>query len=139
MTADEQKKLAELFVYKGEENDFQFIEDNTTDDFTLETMEVDAEWQLGDVTVPGVMSKEQYLKYGMPAMKQLFKNGMEFTCELVISDGPHVAILGRSKAVATNGKPYNNVYVWYLKFRGDKICEMREYRDTHHSRVVLGF
>ena len=139
MNADEKKKTAFEFVLKSEANDRAAIERLISDDFICEIMEVDAAWQLGDKTMGGTMTRDQYLDYGMPAMKQLFKDGMRFTCELAICDGPHVVILGRSEATANNGNKYNNLYSWYFRFSGDTICLIREYRDTHHSRVVIGF
>ncbi len=139
MNADQQKKTALDFVFKSEANDREAIDAILADDFVCEIMEVDAAWQLGDKTMGGVMTRDQYLDYGMPAMKQLFKNGMRFTSELEICEGPHVVILGRSEAIANNGNKYNNVYSWYFRFSGDKIALLREYRDTHHSRVAIGF
>ena len=43
------------------------------------------------------------------------------------------------EAIANNGHRHHNVYSWHFRFAGDRIELLREYRDTHHSRVAIGF
>lgn len=107
------------------------------DDYEFLSMEVADEWQENGKTFSGRLNKAQYLEFGVPACQRVTRGGMNFTFELAACDGDHVFLLGNSNAIGHNGKPYNNVYCWYFRFEGDKIIHKREYRDTHHSRLVL--
>lgn len=140
MTPEEKKQRALDFIFRSAANDRVAVEAIISDDFRCEMMEVDAAWQLGDKTMDGTLNRAEYLDFGMPSMQQLFRDGIQFTSELEICEGPHVVILGRSEAVANNGNRYHNVYSWYFRFAGDDRIELlREYRDTAHSRAAIGF
>lgn len=138
MLTDEQKKQMCIdFQMACDAGDAATIEAMLADDFTFESMERDLNWTVKGQTVSRTLDKAQYLEHGATACQRVTKDGMHFTIELAICDGPHVILLGDSHAISHNGKPYNNCYCWYYRFDGDKINHKREYRDTHLSRIAI--
>jgi ketosteroid isomerase-like protein len=73
----------------------------------------------------------------VPMIKQLFPSGLNLTIDNVIAEGNYVAIEGHSNAQAANGKTYANAYHFLFEFKGDKICKVKEYNDSHYAKEVL--
>ena len=137
MTAEEKKEAVVRLQKALAAGDRDTVAALLHDDFEMRQMEVPDSSDENSNPAPNTMDKAGYLEFGVPACQRVTRGGMNFTFETVACDGDHVFLLGNSHAIGHNGKPYNNVYCWYFRFSGDKIIHKREYRDTHHSRVVL--
>jgi ketosteroid isomerase-like protein len=138
MTPDEQKQKAVELLEACEHNDVPTAERLLADDFVYENMErMAAAWSVNGQEVSNRLDRATFIQFGVPANKTVTKDGMHFKYDLLISEGPHVAIFGESDAIAHNGKRYANCYCWFFRFSGDKISLLREYRDTYLSRAVL--
>ncbi len=136
MTAEEKKEAVIRLQKALDAGDRETVAELLHEDFEMRQMEIPDPNDSGN-PAPNTMDKAAYLEFGVPSCQRVTRGGMNFTFELAACDGDHVFLLGNSHAIGHNGRPYNNVYNWYFRFSGDKIIHKREYRDTHHSRVVL--
>jgi ketosteroid isomerase-like protein len=138
MDAEAQKKLVIEFQLAMDRGDAEFIDSILAPDFTFENMETEPvrNPQTGEVFGPK-LTRAGYLQHGVPAIRKMTKDGMHFEFEIVISDGPYVALFGSSDGTGVNGKKYANRYCWLFRFTGDKVDMKREYRDTYLSRKTL--
>jgi ketosteroid isomerase-like protein len=130
MTADEQRRRAVAFLNEFERPDPARIAALITDDFEYELM----------ARMPGVptrFSREQTLRDFVGMLKAMVPTGFNFRIDAVICDGPHAAIQAQSQTVTANGRPYNNRYLFYMRFEGDRVARMSEYCDTNHVREVF--
>jgi ketosteroid isomerase-like protein len=138
MTPEEQKKAAVELLEACEHDDVPTAERLLAPDFVYENMEPSAAaWSVNGQEVSNRLDRDTFIKFGVPANKTVTRDGMHFRYDLLMSEGPHVAIFGGSDAIAHNGKPYANCYCWFFRFSGDRISLLREYRDTYLSRAVL--
>ncbi len=64
-------------------------------------------------------------------------SGLGLKIETIICEGDRCAVQAESNTIAANGKKYNNLYHFDIRFDGDKIAEVREYNDTNHAREVF--
>jgi uncharacterized protein len=77
------------------------------------------------------------LKTFAKGLKAMMPNGLGLKIETVICEGDRCAVQAESNTTAANGKKYNNLYHFDIRFDGDKIAEVREYCDTNHAREVF--
>jgi uncharacterized protein len=70
-------------------------------------------------------------------IKAMMPGGLGLKIETIICEGNRCAVQAESNTVAANGKKYNNLYHFDIRFDGDKIAEVREYNDTNHAREVF--
>jgi ketosteroid isomerase-like protein len=66
------------------------------------------------------------------------KEGIVLTPYNIIADGDFVAMQAHGKALAKNGKAYNNHYCHVFRIAGGKIKELTEYLDTALVDSVFG-
>ena len=59
------------------------------------------------------------------------------TVHRVLAQGDLVAIEAETDARFTNGKAYQNQYMFLVRVRGDAIVEVKEYMDTELARAAL--
>lgn len=85
----------------------------------------------------GPIKGHEGIKNLAATLKTMMPGGLALRIDTVICEGDHCAIQAESNATAANGKKYNNLYHFYLRFAGDKIAEVREYCDTNHAREVF--
>lgn len=137
MNPEDQKSAAVRFLEACDGNDRATIDALLSPNFICELMEVDGDWSVDGRTLSNKLDRQTFLDFAVPAVRQLTRDGMHFAYELMMSDGPHVVILGSSNAMSYKDRPYTNVYSWYFRFEGDKIALHREYRDTQHSRTAI--
>lgn len=136
MTSEQRKQKAEELLRASDRGDVAAVEAMITDDFRLEEMfRVPLMLPTGD-PLATVYDKAAYLDF-VRSVPSFTADGMHFTFELVISEGPDVVIFGESNATAVSGIKYANAYSWLFRFSGDKIALLREYCDTHLVRTVL--
>ena len=130
MNLEQQKERALTFLRNFEKPEAKDFEDLITDDFEFEMMG----------RLPGVApmrGKDAFLKSTPKMLKAMFPNGLNMKIHTAIAEGPHVAIQAESDTTAGNGKKYANRYHFYMRFKGDKIEQVREYNDTNHVREVF--
>ena len=129
MTPAQQKERAVQFLSMLENPDPAKIEPIVADDF---------EWRLmtrmeGFAPVKG----KEALKGFAKGLKTMMPNGVNMKFGTVFSEGNHVSVQCESNTTAANGRKYNNIYHFYLKFDGDRIAQVLEYCDTNHAREVF--
>jgi uncharacterized protein len=129
MTPAERKELATEFLTELEDPDPAKLETMVASDF---------QWKImtrmeGMPPVKGHAALKTFAK----GLKTMMPGGLGLTIESVICEGNRCAIQAESNTTAANGKKYNNMYHFDIRFDGDKIAEVREYCDTNHAREVF--
>jgi ketosteroid isomerase-like protein len=138
MTPDERKETARQLLKACDMGDGEAAAKLINDDFTFQFMEKADTWIVDGQEVSTRLDKATFLNYGISAAEQVTRDKrLNFSFDLAVGEGDHVMILGKSDAISLKGKPYQNNYVWYLRFTGDGISELREYCDTKHAHDVL--
>jgi ketosteroid isomerase-like protein len=74
---------------------------------------------------------------GMPAVLDLFPDGLQFEAKAMTAEGDRVAIEASSRGKTFRGDDYNQEYHFLMRAREGKIVEWKEYMDTEHARKVL--
>lgn len=129
MTPAERKELATEFLS-------ELVD---LDPIKLETMVAsDFQWRIMTRMegMPPVKGHEG-LKTFSKGLKTMMPDGLNLKIESVICEGDRCAVQAESNTTAANGKKYNNLYHFDIRFDGDKIAEVREYCDTNHAREVF--
>jgi uncharacterized protein len=62
---------------------------------------------------------------------RLFPEGASIEFMTIVGEGDIAVIEQKYRARVANGRMYENRYCWVFVARDGKICEMREYMDTH--------
>jgi uncharacterized protein len=129
MTPAEKKELATEFLTEFEDPDPVRLATMVANDF---------EWKVmtrmeGIPPVKGLEGLRNLAKI----IKSMMPTGLGLKIETIICEGDRCAIQAQSNTVAANGKKYNNLYHFDIRFDGDKIAEVREYNDTNHAREVF--
>ncbi len=137
MNVDQMKDHAVRLLHASAGGDVEAVRPLIGDDFTFRFMQKAESWSADGKETSATLDKDNYLAYGVPVSKQITRDGMHFTVELILVDGDWLAIFGHSNATSLKGKAYNNNYCWRMKFSGDLVSEFREYCDTHHAYEVL--
>jgi ketosteroid isomerase-like protein len=55
----------------------------------------------------------------------------------ITAEGERVAVETRSFVPLANDQLYSNTYHYLIRFRGDLICEVKEYYDSAYTREVF--
>jgi len=131
------KDVATRLLHASASGDVDTVGQLINDDFHFQFMQKAESWSADGKETSAKLDKDNYLAYGVPVSNQITQDGMHFTIELILVDGPWVAAFGHSNATSLKGKPYNNNYCWRILFSGEKVSELREYCDTHHAYEVL--
>jgi ketosteroid isomerase-like protein len=137
MTRADMEAVAQRLLHASASGDADTVRQCIADDFHFQFMQKAASWSADGQEVSARLDKENYLAHGVPVSKQITRDGMHFTVELILVDAPYVVIFGHSNATSLKGKPYNNNYSWRMRFSGDRVCDFQEYCDTHHAYEVL--
>jgi ketosteroid isomerase-like protein len=130
VTTESQKQRAMEFLKEFERPDPARLAAFITEDFEYELM----------ARMPGVkthFNREEAMRDFVGMLKVIVPNGFNFGYGVAISDGPHVVVEAESRTTTSSGRPYNNRYLFFFRFDGDKIARMREYCDTNHVREVF--
>ena len=126
MTSEEKEELATEFLSEFEDPDPVRLATMVANDF---------EWKVMTRMegIPPVKGHEG-LRNLAKVIKAMMPTGLGLKIETIICEGDRCAIQAESNTVAANGKKYNNLYHFDIRFDGDKIAEVREYNDTNHAR-----
>jgi uncharacterized protein len=129
MTSAEKKELATDFLTEFEDPDPVRLATMVANDF---------EWKVMTRMqgIPPVKGHDGLLNLAK-IIKAMMPGGLGLKIETIICEGDRCAIQAESNTVAANGKKYNNLYHFDIRFDGDKIAEVREYNDTNHAREVF--
>ncbi len=71
------------------------------------------------------------------AYNRLFPEGASIEFLAVVGEGDVAVIEQVFRARVVNGRMYENRYCWVFVARDGKICEMREYMDTHAGFAAI--
>jgi ketosteroid isomerase-like protein len=69
---------------------------------------------------------------------QLFPKGLPTVVHSMIAEGDSVAVEAESFATHVSGKPYNNKYLFLMRFRDGKLIALKEYLDTALAAAFFG-
>jgi uncharacterized protein len=129
MTPAERKELATEFLTELLDLDPAKLETMVASDF---------QWKLMTRMQGMAPAKGQEgLKTLAKGLKTMMPDGLNLKIESIICEGDRCAVQAESNTIASNGKKYNNLYHFDIRFDGDKIAEVREYCDTNHAREVF--
>ena len=125
---EENKALARRMIEALSNADVGFIERNYAEDFRI--------WVTGSLPFSGEGDKAGAVA-GMPAVLDLFPEGLHFEIVGLTAEGDRVAIEARSEGVTARGHRFQQEYHFLMRVRDGQIVEWREYMDTEHARKVL--
>lgn len=137
MNSQQQKEKAKTLLLACDAGDVAAADMLIADNFTFQFMDHSASWSVDGHEISSKLDRETFLRQGVTAGEAVTRDGLNFAFDLAISEGPHVAIFGKSNGTSKSGKEYANSYCWYVGFSGEKIAELREYCDTHLAHQVL--
>ena len=130
MTQEEQKARARRFLENFNQADPEVFAELVTEDFTFAIMSDLEEF-------PPIQGRRNFAERESATLKRLFPDGLKLKLGAIVSEGPHVMVLGEADTVAAGGRRYRQRYAFYLRFVGDLIAEGREYNDTNLVRKVF--
>lgn len=92
---------------------------------------------MGTTAISGQRTKAQALQ-AAALVSQLFPGGLPTVINSMIAEGDRVAVEAESFATHVSGKPYNNKYLFLMRYRDGKLIEMIEYLDTELAAKFFG-
>ena len=113
------------------DNAIQLLEIGAIDQFLENFIAENVQWIItGSSVLAGVYtSRTDFINSAISRLKSSLDGGIQWRINNVIIDGSFVVLEMTSKAVAKNGQPYNNQYVWILEFDGEIFHKVRVYFD----------
>jgi hypothetical protein len=125
---EDNKKLAQEMVDALSRADEDWVAEHYADDLRI--------WVTGSLPFSGTNDRAGALA-GMPAVLDLFPEGLKFTVHAMTAEGDRVAIEATSSGKTLRGDQYSQEYHFLMRARDGKIIEWKEYMDTEHARKVL--
>ncbi len=109
----------------------QLLEIGAIDQFLQNFTAENVQWIItGSSVLAGVYtSRIDFINTAISRLQSSLEGGIQWRINNVIIDGSFVVLEMTSKAVAKNGQPYNNQYVWILEFDGEIFHKVRVYFD----------
>ena len=113
------------------DNAIQLLEIGAIDQFLENFIAENVQWVItGSSVLAGVYtSRIDFINSVISRLKSSLDGGIQWRINNVIIEGSFVVLEMTSKAVAKNGQPYNNQYVWILEFDGEIFHKVRVYFD----------
>ena len=113
------------------DNAIHLLEIGAIDQFLENFIAENVQWVItGSSVLAGVYtSRTDFINSAISRLKFSLDGGIQWRINNVIIDGSFVVLEMTSKAVAKNGQPYNNQYVWILEFDGEIFHKVRVYFD----------
>ena len=111
---------------------FNHIKVGQTDKFFAQVAD-DVHWTvMGTHPLAGdYHSKEDFTNHTFKRISNVIKQGLDFTVTNVVIENNIAVVEMKAKALALNGKPFNNIYCWIVKFSDEGIIvEVRAYVDS---------
>jgi ketosteroid isomerase-like protein len=125
---EQNKELARRMIDALSAADIEFIKENYADDFHI--------WTAGSLPFSGTSDKASAVA-SMPAVLDLFPDGLRFSILAMTAEGDRVAIEASSEGTTIHGRVYQQTYHFLMRVRDHKITEWKEYMDTEHARKTL--
>jgi ketosteroid isomerase-like protein len=125
---EDNKELARRMLAALTEANVDFIKENYAEDFRI--------WTAGSLPFSGSGDKASAVA-GMPAVLDLFPDGLRFSIVALTAEGDRVAIEATGEGTTVLGRGYRQDYHFLMRVRDGKIVEWKEYMDTEHARTVL--
>lgn len=125
---EDNKRLASEMIDALTRADVDWVKANYAEDFRI--------WVIGSLPFSGENDKAGAVA-GMPAVLDLFPDGLTFKVERMVAEGDTVAIEATSSGTTFRGDQYAQTYHFVMRARDGKITEWKEYMDTEHARKVL--
>ena len=125
---EDNKKLALDMLDALTRADQDWVRENYAEDFRI--------WVTGSLPFSGPGDKAGALA-SMPAVLDLFPQGLTFAAKSMVAEGESVAIEATSSGKTFRGDQYSQEYHFLMRARDGKIVEWKEYMDTEHARKVL--
>jgi len=122
------KKLAQGMIDALSNADEAWVAEHYAEDFKI--------WVTGSLPFSGENDRAGALA-GMPAVLDLFPEGLKFTAHSMVAEGDTVAIEATSSGKTFRGDQYSQEYHFVMRARDGLITEWKEYMDTEHARKVL--
>jgi ketosteroid isomerase-like protein len=123
------KEAARRFV-EGMGQDFvRAIDDAMAEDCRIVTM--------GTTPISGERGKAEALEAAALVI-HIFPKGLPTVIHSMTAEDNRVAVEAESFATHVSGKPYNNKYLFLMRFRDGKLIELKEYLDTELAAKFFG-
>ena len=75
--------------------------------------------------------KQEFLEKAVKPISARLSKPIVPEVESIVSEGNRVAVLWHGKAIALDGQPYNNTYLWHLTFDNGRIIKGTALLDTY--------
>ena len=113
------------------DNAIHLLEIGAIDQFLADFVAENVQWIItGSSVLAGMYtSRTHFINTAISRLKSSLDGGIQWRVKNVIVDGTFVVLEMTSIAVAKNGQPYNNEYVWILEFDGKMFHKVRVYFD----------
>ena len=113
------------------DNAIHLLEIGAIDQFLASFVAENVQWIItGSSVLAGIYtSRTHFINTAISRLKSSLDGGIQWRVNNVIVDGSFVVLEMTSKAIAKNGQPYNNQYVWVLEFDGKMFHKVRVYFD----------
>tara|TARA_B100001063_G_C16527868_1_gene434893 strand:- start:162 stop:554 length:393 start_codon:yes stop_codon:yes gene_type:complete len=113
------------------DNAIRLLEIGAIEQFLTNFIAENVRWIItGSSVLAGVYtSRNDFINKAISRLKSSLDGGIQWSVNNVIIDGSFAVLEMTSKAVAKNGQPYNNQYVWILEFDGKMFHQVRVYFD----------
>jgi ketosteroid isomerase-like protein len=89
------------------------------------------------IRIPGEHTKAQQLQV-MAGVHAVFPDGLQMVIHSMIAENDRVVVEAESSATDVSGRPYNNRYLFLLRFRDGKLIELTEYVNTKVAAQFFG-
>lgn len=131
MSAEENKKIVELFFDSSNRGDLETSVDLIADDL---------KWiEIGTTPFSGTFNgKDEFQENLLGPLFGQLKQGIRMEIHRLIAEGDYVVAQTSGTAETLDGRPYNNTYCWIMKLRDGKIVEVTEFMDTELVTSVFG-
>jgi ketosteroid isomerase-like protein len=105
----------------------------------IDLLSDDATWWLpgkpGEKPTAGPHTKEEIAELFRRMMDQL-EEGLRIDIKNTLAERDMIAVEAESRGILTNGRYYNNEYLFLMRVTSERIVEVREYNDTQHAYNV---
>jgi ketosteroid isomerase-like protein len=123
------KEVARRFIERMAVDFAGAVDEALADDCRVTTM--------GTTAISGVRTKAEALKAAAITL-DIFPKGLPTVIHTMVGEGDRLVVEAESFATHVSGKPYNNQYLFLMRFRDGKIVEMKEYLDTQLAAAFFG-
>ena len=75
-------------------------------------------------------TKQDFLDHTFGRLNKILTGAIALNLDSVLVDGDYAAVEMKARFTGKNGKVYENVYCWVVRFKGDMIAEVKAYVDS---------